>query len=52
MTTIESMSAVKPTKPWKTTKRQLIPSFTLLLAAAIATFAVVALTAMKGKKKS
>jgi len=49
MTTITNLNSVKPTKPWKVTKRQLIPSLTLLLAAAIATYVVVAVTPMKGK---
>jgi len=49
MSTIDSASQVRPTKPWKTTKRQLVPSTSLLLAAAIATYAVVAVTPMKGK---
>jgi phosphate transport system permease protein len=49
MSTIETSTQVRPTKPWKTTKRQLIPSTSLLLASAIATYAVVAVTPMKGK---
>ena len=49
MTTIENFSSVQPRKPWKTSKRQLIPSFTLLLAAAIVTYIFVAMTEMKGK---
>ncbi|MFZ4064446.1 MAG: phosphate ABC transporter permease PstA [Candidatus Nanopelagicaceae bacterium] len=49
MTTFTSTNSVKPTKPWKVTKRQLIPSFSLLIAAAIATYLVVLLTPMKGK---
>jgi phosphate transport system permease protein len=49
MTTIESALKAKPSKPWKTTKRQLVPSVSLLLAAAIATYVIVALTPMKGK---
>jgi hypothetical protein len=49
MSTIERSVEVKPSKPWKTTKRQLVPSASLLLSAVIATYAVVALTPMKGK---
>jgi len=49
MSTIQSSAEVKPSKPWKTTKRQLVPSASLLLAAVIATYVVVALTPMKGK---
>lgn len=49
MTTINQTLEATPRKPWKTTKRQLIPSTSLLLAAAIVTYVIVALTPMKGK---
>ena len=47
MTTIQA--PVAPRKPWKATRLELIPIFGALVLAAIADYAVVAFTPMKGK---
>ncbi|MEI8067049.1 MAG: phosphate ABC transporter permease PstA [Actinomycetes bacterium] len=44
-----TISSVQPQKPWKATPAEIMPTILLLIGSMVATFAIVALTPMKGK---
>ena len=46
---LETQGEIKPQRPWQSTPRELAPTFYLLVASVIASWAIVAVTPMKGK---